>query len=403
MAKYQSMLVVIDPNQDDQPALRRAVYLHQRIGGRIKAFLPIYDFSYEMTTLLSPDERTAMRQGVIAQRTAWIREQAKFYLESGVPIDVKVVWHNRPFEAIIQEVVSEKHDLLLKMAHQHDKLEAVIFTPTDWHLLRKCPCPVWMVKDQPWPEGGKALVAVNLASEENYHNTLNEKLVRETLSLAEEVNHTEVHLIGAYPVTPINIAIELPDFDPSVYNDAIRGQHLLAMKALRQKFGIDEKFTHVEKGLPEEVIPDLAEHLQAGIVVLGTVGRTGLSAAFLGNTAEQVEALRRNGYKPREFYEQDPELHQALTQIGTGLFSPSEPGRYRDLLDSLINFGDHYQVLADYRSYVDCQDKVDELYRHPEEWAMTAMHNIANMGYFSSDRTIQEYADHIWHIDPVRL
>ncbi|HCI4217600.1 TPA: universal stress protein UspE, partial [Klebsiella pneumoniae] len=207
---------------------------------------------------------------------------------SGVPIDVKVVWHNRPFEAIIQEVVSEKHDLLLKMAHQHDKLEAVIFTPTDWHLLRKCPCPVWMVKDQPWPEGGKALVAVNLASEENYHNTLNEKLVRETLSLAEEVNHTEVHLIGAYPVTPINIAIELPDFDPSVYNDAIRGQHLLAMKALRQKFGIDEKFTHVEKGLPEEVIPDLAEHLQAGIVVLGTVGRTGLSAAFLGNTAEQV-------------------------------------------------------------------------------------------------------------------
>lgn len=178
MAKYQSMLVVIDPNQDDQPALRRAVYLHQRIGGRIKAFLPIYDFSYEMTTLLSPDERTAMRQGVIAQRTAWIREQAKFYLESGVPIDVKVVWHNRPFEAIIQEVISEKHDLLLKMAHQHDKLEAVIFTPTDWHLLRKCPCPVWMVKDQPWPEGGKALVAVNLASEENYHNTLNEKLVR---------------------------------------------------------------------------------------------------------------------------------------------------------------------------------------------------------------------------------
>lgn len=60
------------------------------------------------------------------------------------------------------------------------------------------------------------------------------------------------------------------------------------MKALRQKFGIDEKVTHVEKGLPEEVIPDLAEHLQAGIVVLGTVGRTGISAAFLGNTAEQV-------------------------------------------------------------------------------------------------------------------
>lgn len=72
-----------------------------------------------------------------------------------------MVWHNRPFEAIIREVIAGSHDLVLKMAHQHDRLEAVIFTPTDWHLLRKCPSPVWMVKDQPWPEGGKATVAVN--------------------------------------------------------------------------------------------------------------------------------------------------------------------------------------------------------------------------------------------------
>ncbi|PQK95624.1 universal stress protein UspE [Pantoea ananatis] len=288
MSQYQNTLVAIDPQQDDQPALRRAVYLNQLIGGKIKAFLPIYDFSYEMTTLLSPDERTSMRQGVISQRSEWIREQAQAYLDAGVDIDIKVIWHNRPYEAIIQEVLAHQHDLVLKMAHQHDRLEAVIFTPTDWHLLRKCPCPVWMVKDQPWPEGGKALVAVNLASEEPHHDALNQKLIRETVKLAESVNHTEVHLVGAYPITPINIAIELPDFDPSVYNDAIRGQHLVAMKALRQKFSISEEFTHVEKGLPEEVIPELSGHLGAGIVVLGTIGRTGLSAAFLGNTAEQV-------------------------------------------------------------------------------------------------------------------
>ncbi len=290
MSRYQNILVAIDSQQDDQPALRRAVYLNQRIGGKIKAFLPIYDFSYEMTTLLSPDERSSMRQGVISQRTEWIREQARAYLEAGVEIEIKVVWHNRSYEAIIQEVLAHGHDLVLKMAHQHDRLEAVIFTPTDWHLLRKCPCPVWMVKDQPWPEGGKAVVAVNLASEEPHHYELNQKLIRETTLLADMVNHTEteVHMVGAYPITPINIAIELPDFDPSVYNDAIRGQHLVAMKALRQKFSIREEFTHVAKGMPEEVIPDIAGQLSAGIVVLGTIGRTGLSAAFLGNTAEQV-------------------------------------------------------------------------------------------------------------------
>lgn len=62
-----------------------------------------------------------MRQGVISQRTAWIREQAKYYIDAGIPLDIKVVWHNRPFEAIIREVISAKHDLVLKMAHQHDR------------------------------------------------------------------------------------------------------------------------------------------------------------------------------------------------------------------------------------------------------------------------------------------
>jgi len=110
---------------------------------------------------------------------------------------------------------------------------------------------------------------------------------------------------------------------------------------------------------------------------------------IFGNTTPQVEQLRNNGYNGRDFYEKDAELHLALTQIATGLFSPQEPGRYRNIFDSLVSLGDHYQLLADYRSYVDTQDKVDKLYRNQEEWTRCAVHNIANMGYFSSDSTIQ--------------
>lgn len=189
--------------------------------------------------MLSPDERTAMRQGVIESASLSVAldpRATKYYLNAGVPIEIKVVWHNRPFEAIIQEVISGGHDLVLKMAHQHDRhLEAVIFTPTDWHLLRKCPSPVWMVKDQPWPEGGKALVAVEISPVKSRIIMRSMKnWSKRRSNWQNKVNHTEVHLVGAYPVTPINIAIELPEFDPSVYNDAIRGQHLLAMKALRR-------------------------------------------------------------------------------------------------------------------------------------------------------------------------
>ncbi|SFN42728.1 starch phosphorylase [Izhakiella capsodis] len=124
---------------------------------------------------------------------------------------------------------------------------------------------------------------------------------------------------------------------------------------------------------------------------------------IFGNTTEQVDALRRNGYNPHAFYEQDQALHQVLTQIATGVFSPQEPGRYRNIFDSLVNLGDHYQLLADYRSYVDTQDRVDDLYRNHEEWTRKALLNISSMGFFSSDRTVQEYADEIWSIKPVQL
>ncbi|MEZ2693603.1 glycogen phosphorylase [Hafnia alvei] len=139
----------------------------------------------------------------------------------------------------------------------------------------------------------------------------------------------------------------------------------------------------------------------ANVEMLNHVGEENIF--IFGNTTEQVEALRNNGYNPRQIYEQDPELNQALTQIATGAFSPEDPRRYASLFDSLVNFGDHYQLLADYRSYIDTQDKVDELYKTPNEWTHRAVMNIANMGYFSSDRTIQEYADEIWNIKAVKL
>lgn len=139
----------------------------------------------------------------------------------------------------------------------------------------------------------------------------------------------------------------------------------------------------------------------ANVEMLDHVGEENIF--IFGNTAPQVEELRNNGYNSRTFYENDEELHLVLTQIATGVFSPQEPGRYRNIFDSLVSLGDHYQLLADYRSYIDTQDKVDKLYRNQQAWTRCAVNNIANMGYFSSDRTIQEYADEIWGIKPIRL
>ncbi|OOE96286.1 universal stress protein UspE [Salinivibrio sp. IB643] len=289
MSRYSNLLVVIDPSQEQQPALSRAVTLSQRSDSTVKLtlFLAIYDFSYEMTSMLSSDERQAMRQGVMHQREEWMNEIIQSHNAQDCEIEKAVVWHNRPYEAIVERVLSHQHDLVVKATHKHDTLGSVIFTPTDWHLLRKCPNSVLLVKEHGWPDKGKIVASVHVASETETHAELNDKLVDEGNVMSAMLG-AELHLANAYPATPVNITIELPDFDPSAYTDAVRGHHLTAMKALRQRHHIEETRTHVQEGLPEDVIPNIARELDAELVILGTTGRTGLSAVFIGNTAEHM-------------------------------------------------------------------------------------------------------------------
>jgi starch phosphorylase len=124
---------------------------------------------------------------------------------------------------------------------------------------------------------------------------------------------------------------------------------------------------------------------------------------IFGHTTPEVAELKAGGYHPRDWVARDEELGAVLEAIRSGQFSPGEPGRYQAIVDTLVNWGDHYLLLADYRAYVDTQDQVDALYRSADEWARKAVLNVAGMGYFSSDRTIAEYAHQIWHCTPVRL
>ena len=124
---------------------------------------------------------------------------------------------------------------------------------------------------------------------------------------------------------------------------------------------------------------------------------------IFGNTTEQVDTLRTHGYQPRQIYEQNAELKLVLDQLRDGVFSPDDKGRFQAIYDVLVNWGDHYLLLADYASYIATQDQVDMLYRQPDEWTRKAILNVAGMGVFSSDRTIAEYAEQIWHVEPIKL
>jgi starch phosphorylase len=121
---------------------------------------------------------------------------------------------------------------------------------------------------------------------------------------------------------------------------------------------------------------------------------------LFGLTTEEVYDLKSKGYTPRDYYEGNARLKEVIDLINSGLFSRGDRELFRPLVDSLL-YHDDYLLLADYQSYVDCQDKVSDAYRDQEAWTRMSILNVARMGKFSSDRSMREYADEIWNVKPV--
>ena len=138
----------------------------------------------------------------------------------------------------------------------------------------------------------------------------------------------------------------------------------------------------------------------ANVEILDNVGEDHIF--IFGNTVEQVEALRREGYRPFDYYQNDEQLREVIDQIIRGDFSPEEPNRYHSLIQGL-QYHDYYQSFADFRSYVEAQKAVDKKYQDRDAWIASTIQNMVNMGFFSSDRTILEYAKNIWKIEPLKL
>lgn len=123
---------------------------------------------------------------------------------------------------------------------------------------------------------------------------------------------------------------------------------------------------------------------------------------LFGLDVKQVAELKARGYNPREYYERDQELREGVDAIENGTFSHGDRKLFRPLVDNLLNI-DPYLLFADYRSYVDTQDQVDVLYRNQEEWTRKSILNTSRMGFFSSDRAIEQYADDIWKLSPLEI
>ncbi|MCR5097502.1 MAG: glycogen/starch/alpha-glucan phosphorylase, partial [Lachnospiraceae bacterium] len=132
------------------------------------------------------------------------------------------------------------------------------------------------------------------------------------------------------------------------------------------------------------------------------------NAFIFGMSADEVIAHEKaRDYDPMEIFNNDQDIRKVLMQLINGFYSPNDPEMFRDLYNSLLNtectqYADTYFNLLDFRSYTEAHDKIEKVYRDEALWAKKAILNVANVGKFSSDRTIQEYVDEIWHLEKLR-
>jgi starch phosphorylase len=147
-----------------------------------------------------------------------------------------------------------------------------------------------------------------------------------------------------------------------------------------------------------------------GALTIGTMDGANIEMAeqigeenmfIFGLLANEIDELRKRGYNPWDYYNKSPVLKKVLDLVNGGFFSPEEPHLFKPIFDSLLS-NDRFMVLADFDAYVACQDKLGQIYKNePERWTRMSILNVANMGMFSSDRAINEYAKEIWDVKPV--
>ena len=123
---------------------------------------------------------------------------------------------------------------------------------------------------------------------------------------------------------------------------------------------------------------------------------------IFGLLSDEVVKLKESGYNPQKYYENNTILKGVIDRIAADYFSKDEPGIFKPLIDSLLN-NDNYCLFGDFQSYVDKQDEVSRVYKDADEWTKKSIYNVARIGKFSSDRSVNEYAEKIWKVKPTPI
>jgi nucleotide-binding universal stress UspA family protein len=302
MQRFKNILCVVNTDMQNNVAVEHAVKLaeNNQVGLTV---VEVIDKIVPNTTLyeriMSPVDLQAK---MIAEHQNRLQELVSPWSQN---IEIKTrVLTGILFLEVIHEVLRNGHDLVFKMAESGVLLNRV-FGSNDMHLLRKCPCPVWLVKPESPKTYQTILAAVDVnndypSDELNTRHSLNHQILEMASSLALS-EYAELHIVHAWRAIGEGMMrgafMARPEEEIALYIEEEKQQHVQNMKVLMSEMidslGQDtmeylKLKKHLIKGYPQKIIPAFAEEIKADLVVMGTVARTGLPGFFMGNTAETI-------------------------------------------------------------------------------------------------------------------
>lgn len=286
------ILVVVDVNADEHPAIDRAMSLARQLGMGIDLFSCQHETplaSDALGTFVAYETNCEERLQAVLQK---LRELAAPYAEQGIDISIDAAWDTPQYEGIIREAVRTRARYVLKETHYHSAIARALFSNTDWQLIRNCPAPVWLVKHGNKLDAPKIIAAVDPMHENAKPTSLDLRILSEAASLAEQFDG-QLHAVHIFDTSPLIAAAATsviatgPIPVEDITHDAAQ-THAKALHELADQFGLPESNVHMPAGLTSDLLPHIARELDASLVIMGAISRSRLERVFVGSTAERV-------------------------------------------------------------------------------------------------------------------
>lgn len=284
----RKILVIIDPQQESQPAFSRAVELAHLIDISLHVVLFTDGNSKEFPAFTGDSGKPqAHEYNYVRQCQVWLEELVQPHIENGLDIASEVKAFDRLHEAVIQIAFHQDVLFIFKPMRHHTLLKRTLYTSTDWNLIRTCPFPLLLVNDAAPLKGRDIIAAVKFGDQDTDHKDLNRIIMSQAVVIAR-LFQSRIQVLNTIPLPSISMGYSATKPGGHPLGKGLEQDHKAQAIELAKGFDVPEDCVTVTEGRTEAVLNKMAEQSNAGIVILGSVARSGLAGLFVGNTAERV-------------------------------------------------------------------------------------------------------------------